>query len=451
MKKTLHIGLLFLALLLQPLACREKNAAEPDGYRTANAVALHWHQLLLELERHTPGYRAPVTARMWAYMGVAAWQAALPGIPNAISLETYFEELPAPPRYAGAFSLPSSLNAAYAEITRHFFPTAPPYLQDKINALEAELKQACEAESDIATQSKSIAYAKKTAQDVWRWAVTDTMGHEGFLYNFDRSYVPPNCTGCWQPTGAHPMPALLPSWGNVRSFLVSGKDVPINKPIPYDEKAGSPFYAQAMEIYSMSKPLSDEHRWIAEFWSDDVPGLTVSPMGRWISIATQAIAQAQLPFPQVLELYLKTAIASSDVMVICWKNKYQYNLERPESYIRRVINPDWTPLHDSPPFPSYPSGHAAMGAATAEVLRTFFGDKFPITDRTHEGRTEFAGKPRSFGSFQEIAQENALSRLSLGVHYRMDCEEGLRIGARVGQRVVSLPLFKTEAQISSLE
>ncbi|MBK9337197.1 MAG: hypothetical protein IPM98_11730 [Lewinellaceae bacterium] len=158
----------------------------------------------------------------------------------------------------------------------------------------------------------------------------------------------------------------------------------------------------------MSKPLSDEHRWIAEFWSDDVPGLTVSPMGRWISITTQAVAQSELPFPQVLELYLKTAIASSDVMVLCWKNKYQYNLERPESYIKRLINPVWTPLHDTPPFPSYPSGHAAMGATAAEVLRTFLGDTFPFTDRTHEGRTEFAGRPRSFRSFQEIAQENAL-------------------------------------------
>ncbi|MBK9337198.1 MAG: hypothetical protein IPM98_11735 [Lewinellaceae bacterium] len=241
MRKTLHIGLLFLILLLQPFACREQNATEPEGYRAARHVTLQWHRLLLELERHTPGYRAPVTARMWAYMSVAAWQAALPGIPNAIGLHTCFEGLPAAPRYAGNFSLPASLNAAYADMTRHFFPTASPYLQDKINALEAELKHAHRIKSDAAAAQQSIVYAKKTVQDVWRWAVTDTMGHEGFLYNFDRSYTPPNCAGCWQPTGAHPMPALLPSWGKTRTFWVSAGDVPLNKPLLYDEETGSPF------------------------------------------------------------------------------------------------------------------------------------------------------------------------------------------------------------------
>jgi len=448
MKNLFRLGLVLSALLVPPSACKHERSAVSDERRAATAVVWHWHQLLLELERHTPGYRPPVTARTWAYLNVAAWQASLPGMSEFVGLGTHIEGLPAPPQMVGTFSLAASLNAAYAESIRQFFPTAPPYLLEKIRTLEAEQIQQYQALADTATRQRSIAYGKQIARDVWRWSATDTLGHEGFLYNFDRNYTPPKCARCWQPGGAHPMPALLPYWGNIRPFVVTSAEMPVKAPLPYDETPGSPMYAQAVELYTMSQPLSNESRWIAEFWSDDVPGLTVSPMGRWISIINQAVELADLSFPEILELYLKAAIANADVVVLCWKNKYHYNLERPEAYIKRVLAPNWTPLHDSPPFPSYPSGHAAIGAATAEVLTAYLGDRFAITDRTHEGRAEFAGKPRSYSSFRDMARESALSRMALGVHFRMDSEEGIRIGQLVGQRIAALPLRVGEAKIS---
>lgn len=449
MKKALYIGLFLGALLVPHLACRQAASPQVHEHTLAAEIILEWHQLLLEMERHTPGYRPPVTARTWAFLNITAWQATLPGMPESAGLGVYVPGLPAPPRTTGAFCLPASLNAAYAESIRQFFPTAPRYLLDNVRELEEKLRADCQRQTDAATLRHSAAHGRQTALEVWRWSATDPFGHDGFLYNFDRNYLPPNGVGCWQPGGAHPMPALLPYWGQVRPLLVSKDDVPVRAPLPYDEKPGSPFHAQAVEIYTMANPLSNEHRWIAEFWSDDVPGLTVSPMGRWISIVNQAVAQADLPFAERLELYLKAALANADLLVICWDGKYRYNRERPETYINRVIAPDWTPLHDSPPFPAYPSGHAAIGAATAEVLSTFLGDHFSLTDRTHEGRTEFVGKPRSYGSFRDMAQENALSRLALGVHYRMDSEEGMRLGRLVGQHVAALPLRVGRAKISA--
>jgi len=218
-------------------------------------------------------------------------------------------------------------------------------------------------------------------------------------------------------------------------------------PAAYEEGLGSRFYTEAMEVYTVSKPLSKENRWIAEFWSDDLPGLTMSPSARWISIANQAFEKARPPFPLVMETYLKTAIALCDAGIIVWKGKYTFNVERPETYIQKQINPDWKSLHETPSFPAYPSGHAAFGAAAAEVLTDALGSKFELTDRTHEKRPEFAGTPRSFSSFAEMAQENAASRVLLGVHYSMDCEEGLRLGKIIGKKVVSLPLFRKEVSL----
>jgi len=65
-----------------------------------------------------------------------------------------------------------------------------------------------------------------------------------------------------------------------------------------------------------------------------------------------------------------------------------------------------------------------------------------MTDRCHEGRPEFIGTPRAFNSFYEMAEENAESRIPLGVHYRMDCEQGVNLGYRCGRRVNQLPWKK---------
>ncbi|MDQ3017821.1 MAG: hypothetical protein M3R25_14005 [Bacteroidota bacterium] len=39
-----------------------------------------------------------------------------------------------------------------------------------------------------------------------------------------------------------------------------------------------------------------------------------------------------------------------------------------------------------------------------------------------------------------MSKENALSRMLLGVHFRMDCEEGLRLGELIGAQVAGVQL-----------
>jgi hypothetical protein len=81
-----------------------------------------------------------------------------------------------------------------------------------------------------------------------------------------------------------------------------------------------------------------------------------------------------------------------------------------------------------------------MGAAAAEVLTDIYGQSYKLTDRSHTGRKEFKGDPRSFSSFSEMSRENAFSRLALGVHIRADCEEGLRLGSLIGRNIAELPV-----------
>jgi membrane-associated phospholipid phosphatase len=439
----------FMLVFLAFQNCNRNPLDEPAEYRSATEIALSWNHMALDLERNTLGYRPPVSARMFAYVEMAAYEASLPGLRDYISLEAFvsgFEKHPAKFE-AGQFVLPVSLNAAYAQILRHFFSTAPDNFLQQINFLEEKNAQVLMEKNNPMAVEQSVNYGKSVASKVWEWSKTDREGHESHLYNYDHGYTPPVCEGCWEPTGAHPTPALLPYWGRVRPFISEVADIAVKSPVDYDVAPGSAFYAEAMEVFSLSKPLSKENRWIAEFWSDDLPGFTCSPSGRWISIANQAFEKARPPFPLVIETYLKTALALSDASIVAWKGKYTFNVVRPETDIDQHINADWSALHDTPSFPAYPSGHAAFGAAAAEVLTDALGKKFELTDRTHDKRPEFASTPRTYGSFAEMAQENAASRVLLGVHYRMDCVEGFRLGKLIGQKAAGLQLLRKEAGV----
>jgi hypothetical protein len=442
------IGSILLASGLFLLSdCSADKREESSEHTLATDVALEWNRLMLDLERHTPGYRPPVSARTFAYVEMTAYEASLPSLEGYVSLE---KTCPGYSRVKFStsgeqFFLPASLNVAYAQSLRHFFSNAPSQWRDKIDQIETSFKKHFLKKTDKQSVEHSEAYGKSVAQAVWQWSATDTEGHESYLYNFDKNYVPPVCAGCWQPDAKHPVPALLPHWEKVRGFVAQAGDFELKPPVPFDESPGSAFHTEAMEVFSVSQPLSRENHWIAELWSDDLPGLTVTPVGRWISIANQAVAQVRPPFPIVMETYLKTAIALYDVSIVTWHSKYKFNLERPQSYIERNIKPGWAALHENPSFPAYPSGHSAFGAAAAEVMSELLGQQFQLTDRTHENRQEFVGKPRTYNSFEEMAKENAASRVLIGVHYRMDCEEGLRLGKAVGRKVAALPLRQKEA------
>jgi membrane-associated phospholipid phosphatase len=138
------------------------------------------------------------------------------------------------------------------------------------------------------------------------------------------------------------------------------------------------------------------------------------------------------------------SMALSDAAVIAWYNKYKFNVERPITYIQRVIDPKFTIpwLGFTPPFPAYPSGHSTFAFSGVGIIEAFVGSSYPFTDFCHQNRTDFLGTPRSFNSLRDLAIENAFSRLPLGVHYRMDFDSGNFCGILCARKVLQLPWKK---------
>jgi len=407
-------------------------------------LMLDWHEHTLRAERFTEGYRPPVAARVYAYSGLAAWEAALATQRfGAQSLAPNFEglNLPAPDPNI-KYHLPSVLNACYNTIFQKFFISANRSIEQERTELAEKWGNRLKLETDSNNYRVSADFGKKMALAVYEWSATDTLGHMANLHNYDRNYKPIVGTGFWQPCQDFPMPALLPQWGKTRTFVIEPAEFLAAPLPPFSMESQSQYYVQALEVYTMNSPLSSENQWVAEFWSDDFSGLTFSSAGRWISITNQILRHEQPTPIRALETYLRVSLALSDAAVACWQSKYHYNLLRPETFIRQAIQPDWRPIVHTPSFPAYPSGHAMLAAAAAEVLTGLYGKKYELTDRSHEGRTEFKSKPRSYHSFYEMAFENASSRIALGVHYRMDCDEGTRLGLAVGKKISELPLYR---------
>jgi hypothetical protein len=462
MIKTLHFsGKLLLSsmlLLLFITACKDNDNVSPEAKLTAsynNEVVLKWNTLLLDVERFTPGYLPPVAARAYAYVGLAAYETAIPGMPAYQSFGKYYAGL-ALPSAGGSddYHYPTALNAAYATIITKLFPTAPAAQVSKIITLQNELNAKYETEVSADNFEKSIAWGKAVADAVFLWSQSDPAGNEGYLHTTDPAYAPPVGPGLWQPTYPNYGQPLLPHWGDVRTFAATADDK-CEDPLPYSSDETSEFYVQAKEtenkVNLIRQGVNYEDKWIAQFWSDDCPALTFSPAGRWIAIADQALENSNANLEKAIVVDAKVGMAVCDAGIRCWGEKYRFNVLRPVDYIRSVMGhdtwntimcPDGAGQFFTPQFPTYPSGHGTFGSAAAEVLTAEFGNSFTITDKCHQDRTDFIGTPRTYHSFYEMADENAYSRLPIGVHFRMDAEAATDLGYKVGRRVNQLPWKK---------
>ncbi len=428
--------------------------AEKAVKNFGHEAASRWNTVYLDVERYAAGFRPGPAPRSLGYMGFAAYEACIPGMPDFNSLAPLYSGISIPDAEAGEYHWPTVVNAVYGYMMPRFFSGVSEDLKQKMATLESELENKYQAETspDVFLRSKQRGQA--VAEAVWQWSTTDAYGHDAFkdpfgTYDWQAHFDGP---GDWVPTVPGPGKGMFPYWGKVRVWALPEAEKICRPPLAYSESPNSALYAQAIEVYAQNTPTqSYEGKWIGEFWSDDLLNLTFSPPPRWVAVANQVIVHENSDLETAVFAYAKVGMALNDAGVGAWNSKYHYNVERPQTYINRIIDPNWKTNLDNPltgeksvtpSFPAYPSGHATFGAAGAEALASVFGYAYSMTDRCHENRAEFVGTPRTFGSFFEMAQENGWSRVLLGVHFRMDSEEGVRYGTVIGRHVNNLPWKK---------
>lgn len=199
-----------------------------------------------------------------------------------------------------------------------------------------------------------------------------------------------------------------------------------------------------MEVYTISKNLTDQQKEIARYW-DDNPFVVehsghlmfgnkkITPGGHWMGITAIAAKMSGAEPVKIAQSYALTAIALYDAFIACWDEKYRSNVIRPITVINEWIEPGWTSFLQTPPFPEYTSGHSTITASASTVLAKLYGNNFAFQDTSD---LRYIGMQRHFNSFQEAAAEASISRVYGGIHYRTGVDAGAEQGKLVGGFIV---------------
>lgn len=183
---------------------------------------------------------------------------------------------------------------------------------------------------------------------------------------------------------------------------------------------------------------------IGLFWIES------SPLA-WNRLARAIAVERAFDLWENARLFGLLNLAMADGYTASWEAKYHYLFWRPVTAIRLGDtdgNPetegvaDWTPLQWTYPMPDHDSGHAVQGGVAAEILRQVFGTDdvaFKACSMTvGPGLTCADATPvlRSYASFSQAADENAVSRIYIGIHFRHAVEEGVRHGRKIADYAV---------------
>ncbi|MCB0354420.1 MAG: phosphatase PAP2 family protein [Bdellovibrionales bacterium] len=282
--------------------------------------------------------------------------------------------------------------------------------------------------------------------------------------------------GRWRKDPLNPDQTPLGSlWKNVAPFVLTSASQFRSPPPP---SLSSVEYAEAFaEAYRIGgdgvitpTERTPEQTETGIFWAYDGTPSLCAPPRLYNQLAVRIAEQRGVTDIKVLARMLALVnVAMADAAISIWEAKYYYDFWRPITAIREaevgtgptgrgdgnpltVGDTEFTPLGApasnlakrdfTPPFPTYPSGHAGFGGAVFEVLRQFYGtDDVPFSFVSDEFNGITAGsdgivrpvRERFYNSFSEAEEENGQSRIYLGIHFAFDKTSAISQGRNVGR------------------
>lgn len=168
---------------------------------------------------------------------------------------------------------------------------------------------------------------------------------------------------------------------------------------------GSPaFNAAIEEVRRVARERTADQTKLAQKWN------SIDPWAPWNETASTALLRHHASDAEAVRVFAVMNVAATDAVIACFEAKYHYWSIRPSQADSTIVLADDVGL---PNFPSYPSGHACSAGAFDASLGHFF--------------------PNDKAEFTRIAEEQAMSRLYGGIHYRFDNDGGLALGRVVAR------------------
>jgi hypothetical protein len=411
---------------------------ESITYWSAGAV-LRWNEILRELvaKHNIPPYQnedgtypapsaanpfayptfpfanPPYAARAYAYVAAAQYDAliaayhykklyirAAPYTTQGIQALVPKSELPSYP------SEDATVAGVTVELLKLLFPADAAYVQQKADAHKLyRIMAGANVRSDI---EAGEALGKAVAQKFTARARTDKAGAAiGTAVLWADLEAKTAATGemAWISQESPKRPPMLPLFGAVKTFLFDSATLVAIRPPAPPSTTSEQFKRELEEVKWYSQHYDRERMRVVSFWADGVN--TYTPPGHWNAIAAEAFAQEGFSEVRWARNMALLNMAMMDAAIACWDTKYLYFNPRPSQ-----VDPTVKTLTGLPNFPSYTSGHSTFSGAAATLLSHLL--------------------PAKANAFRAMADEASLSRMYGAIHYRSDCEQGLKCGQRVG-------------------
>lgn len=387
-------------------------------------------------------FSPPLASRVYAYANIAAYEilAQEKGNPYSTLKKVLTDFKGVTPISDSLVNLRLAALMAYMEVGKSLI-----FSVDRMSTYIDDLSNNWKAQNPEVYAS-SYDYALQVVGEIKTWYGQD---HYKETRTYPKFFVDYDSPSRWQPTPPDYMDGIEPHWSKLRPFLLtSSEQFQPEPPPPFSMEPESDFYKELIEVYEVVKDIqqnevADEREEIAKFWDCNPYVSThkghvmfalkkISPGAHWIGITKIVSRNHQADVHTTVAAYTKVALAIADAFISCWDEKYRSNLIRPETLINKVLDENWYPVLQTPPFPEYTSGHSVVSGAASVILTDFFGDNIAFDDDTE---LPYDLPIRSYLSFNHAAEEAAISRLYGGIHYRKAIEEGLEQGRKVGHYV----------------
>ena len=375
-------------------------------------VVTDWNQITLATQASVAGgFRTPSGSRALAIVHAAIYDSV-----NAIDRQHTFYAVELQPP-AGASPDAAAAAAAHAVLVSL-------YPSQQAN-LDAAYASSLSLIPDGTSKTDGVALGESVAVVI--------LG----LRSFDGStttvpYTQAPAPGVWQP--AVPGSALFVAWAQVTPFLLSsGSQFRADGPPTLSSAEYAADFNEVKRLGAVnSANRTATQTEAALFWAENSQ-ITWNNIARVVAIARHN------SLAENARLFALLNLAGADTSIAVFDSKYTFNFWRPIDAIRAadtdgndatVADLTWLPLLTTPAHPDYVSQHSAYGAVAAEVLASFFRSdeiSFSITTSTAPG-----GVVHTYQSFSQAAEENMLSRIWLGYHFRSACRHGFNQGKHVG-------------------
>ena len=384
-------------------------------------------------------FTPPVASRIYVYSSLASYEAirfAKEGTSSIAEKLNGFGKMPLPEKGKN-YNFSLAATKAFFKVTRN----VKVFSIDSLTKYEQSVYDNYKANLDEATYKNSIAFGDTVAAVILARAKTDGYA----ISRGKQKYLGSSEPGKWRPTPPDYLDGVEWCWNTMKPMVLdSASQFMPNRPPKYETKPGTTFYGMMKEVYDINKNLTDEQKLIAKYWDDNpfviehaghmvYGNKKITPGGHWIGITAQVVKQANADAVKSAQSFALTAVALYDGFISCWDEKYRSSYVRPVNVINELLDKNWAPLLQTPPFPEYTSGHSTITASAATVLTKLYGENFAFEDSSDY---KYIGLKRKFSSFQAAASEASISRVYGGIHYTLSVNVGNEQGKKVGALVV---------------